>query len=532
MKASIFKRLALYLSALGTAVSLAACSASGGASLSAGALETGSLIQFGHYLGEPVLWQVIGTDDFGNPLLYSDRILTYKAFDNAFWLANTDKNYGNNYWASCDLRTWLNSQAEYVSYDKDGAPTDGTVLDGYNSYEGEPGFLYGFSEAERGAIFPSRNHQLVDEVNQNAEAVEAPTAPLHRYDSAIDSCMTNYESARYLYSTDKVFLLDLQEFHDLVYQAGFSLEKQPTQAAAGQAEHLRRGFDSYWLRTPRCSCAQEDADPKYNGSSAKPDGASVRTVFSDSLVLARDAYDGTVGVVPALYLKHTTLITGGSGTREDPYQTDGSQYGIELFTHDKALLSGQQWSSQVKGLGLEPEVSWSVVSGEDTVTAAADGTFTANSPGTALVRAQSTQDPDAADHIRITVYENLPEHTPAALSQSGAVWDAAQSGSSGPSLTVTAGSHEVITGISLSAGGSVFELQELTISPDGKSASFSLALLAGQTLQDAEPYTISVDVAQSGRFLGARPGRELVDPTDTLSFTLTVENLPEPASAV
>ncbi len=494
----------------------------------AGDMEQGSYISFGSYQGEPILWRVIGSNAFGDPMLYSEHIIDYMAFDNAFWMANTDKNYGNNYWAASDLRTWLNSQTEYVKYDKDGGPTSGTVKDGWNSYDREPGFLYGFTEEERTAIFSSRNRQLMDEVNQTGDAVENPEAPLHQYAGDIEGCVTNYQEAKYLYSTEKVFLLDIYEFYQLVYKGGFPVEKRPTSYAERTAEHERGGgFESYWLRSPRVSSGSPEDEPKYNGASAKPDGASVRMVYSPELVLAADAYDGTVGVVPALYLKHSTRLTGGQGTLEDPYVTDGSQYGIELFTHEKALTEGESWKAQVKGLNLGNKVRWEVTEGAEYVTVGEDGTIAAKTPGTAMVSAFSLQDQSAKDSVRVTVYEALPEHEPPTVEPMAGQLDAAGGNTVSQVFTVQAGENEKITDVTLAAAGTVFAITDLQIAEDGRSATFSLILLEGKTLQDKEAYAPAVTVVQEGRFAGGKPGKELKDPSDTVSFGLSVVNLGE-----
>lgn len=492
----------------------------------AGDMEPGSYITFGSYQGEPLLWRVIGSNDFGDPLLYSEYIIDYMAFDNAFWMANTDKNYGNNYWAASDLRTWLNSQTEYVKYDKDGGPTSGTVKDGYNSYDREPGFLYGFTAEERNSIFSSRNRQLMDEVNQTGDALENPEAPLHQYEGDMETCLTNYQEAKYLYSTEKVFLLDIYEFYQFVYKAGYPVEKHPSPYAEKTAEHERNGgFESYWLRSPRVSSGSPEDDPKYNGASAKPDGASVRTVYSPELVLAADAYDGTQGVVPALYLKHSTRLTGGRGTAEDPYVTDGSQYGIELFTHEKALTEGETWSTQAKGLNLGKKVRWEVTEGGEHVSVAEDGTITAKTPGTAIVTAISQQDQNAGDSVRITVYEALPEHTLPVVEPGAGELDAAGGNTVSQVFTVQAGENEKITDVTLAAAGTVFSLTNLQIAEDGRSATFTLTLLEGKTLQDKEAYAPAVAVVQEGRFTAGKPGKELKDPTDTVTFSMKVVNL-------
>lgn len=289
-------------------------------------LKVGQLIYFGSYQKEPILWRVISIDEKGNPLLYAEHILTYKAFDDQLWVANTTKNYGNNYWASSDLRAWLNGVGDEIAYDASGAPKKGTTKDGFNAYEKEAGFLTEFTKEEQNAILGTKHKQLVDEVNSTADSIVNKEAKLHRYESEMNQCLTNYEEARYLLTEEKVFLLDIKEFHDYVYQAGFSVLKEPTKKAQEANEAKSKlSFSPYWLRTPRASYAEDSADPKYGGLSAKPDGASVRVIYGNQYILAKDAYDGSVGVVPALYLDKECLITKGKGTTSSPYVTEGKK---------------------------------------------------------------------------------------------------------------------------------------------------------------------------------------------------------------
>lgn len=283
-------------------------------------LKIGQYVTFGTYNKEPILWRVIDLDKGGNPLLYAENILTYKAFDDQLWVANTAKNYGNNYWASSDLRAWLNGVGDEIAYDASGAPKSGTTKDGWNAYDEEQGFLTEFTKEEQDAIVLMKHKQLIDEVNSTASSVENKDAKLHRYESNIKDCLTNYEVARYLITEEKVFLLDIKEFYTLVYQAGFPVIKEPTKSAKEKNEAKSTlAFSPYWLRTPRASYAEETADPKYGGVSAKPDGASVRVVYGKDYILAKDAYDGSVGVIPALYLDKDYVLSQGNGTVTSPY---------------------------------------------------------------------------------------------------------------------------------------------------------------------------------------------------------------------
>lgn len=287
-------------------------------------IKIGEYITFGTYGKESILWRVIDVDKEGNPLLYAENILTYKAFDDQLWVANTAKNYGNNYWATSDLRAWLNGVGDEIAYDASGAPKSGTTKDGWNAYEGEQGFLTEFTKQELNAIVLTQHKQLIDEVNSTSSSVVNKDAKLHRYESSMKACLTNYEDARYLITEEKVFLLDINEFYTLIYQAGFPVVKEPTEYAKEQNEAKNKLiFSPYWLRTPRASYAEETADPKYGGLSAKPDGASVRVVYGKDYILAKDAYDGSVGVIPALYLNKECILSEGKGSITSPYRTMG-----------------------------------------------------------------------------------------------------------------------------------------------------------------------------------------------------------------
>ncbi|WFD09600.1 hypothetical protein [Tepidibacter hydrothermalis] len=68
-------------------------------------LKIGDYIQFGKYNDELILWRIINIDPDGNPLLFSDRIISLKAFD-------ADGNYhddeirvddGSNYWRDSNI---------------------------------------------------------------------------------------------------------------------------------------------------------------------------------------------------------------------------------------------------------------------------------------------------------------------------------------------------------------------------------------------------------------------------------------------
>lgn len=139
--------------------------------------KAGDTVIFGAYLGEPITWRVLKVREDGTLLLIAKEILCMKVFDAAeggtyneyagadYWsyenhmVEDTGLQVlirGNNDWSQSNLRTWLNSENEVVAY-PDQAPTMKAV--GKNHYSSEPGFLYGFSEAEREALIPVKHSE-------------------------------------------------------------------------------------------------------------------------------------------------------------------------------------------------------------------------------------------------------------------------------------------------------------------------------------------------------------------------------------
>lgn len=140
--------------------------------------EKGGTVVFGTYLGEPIEWRVLKSDENGTATLISEYILTNKAFDvpdsgsynmdegNDYWSiteTEADRNLelqeyvrGSSRWATSDIRTWLNSDEENVTYEGIG-PVASATSDKKNGYANEEGFLFGFTDQEKAAIVPTTN---------------------------------------------------------------------------------------------------------------------------------------------------------------------------------------------------------------------------------------------------------------------------------------------------------------------------------------------------------------------------------------
>ncbi len=214
-------------------------------------IAVGDTITFGSYNSAPINWRVLKlSDDRNLAVLISAEILTMKAYDapeggkynwlngKDYWTkdseADTDMELqilvrGNNIWSSSNIRTWLNSADEVVTY-ADQAPAATAMAERKNGYQNEAGFLHGFTEEELAAITDTQN--------------VTSTNPL--YDSET------------ITTTDRVYLLSLDElqwFDD----AGISKFALPTDTAVEQDESCWYLLDyhdfnieecSWWLREP------------------------------------------------------------------------------------------------------------------------------------------------------------------------------------------------------------------------------------------------------------------------------------------
>lgn len=121
-------------------------------------MKPGDYLYFGRYDQEPILWQIININDAGELFLWSDKILTFKAFGTI-----DDSNPEGVYkWEKSSLRQWLNSADKKVNYTGN-PPTDKYV--NKNPYADEPGFLHDFTKEELDMIRSKRTEaQLTDRV--------------------------------------------------------------------------------------------------------------------------------------------------------------------------------------------------------------------------------------------------------------------------------------------------------------------------------------------------------------------------------
>ncbi len=330
-------------------------------------LKVGDYLQMGNYNNAPIIWRCIGYTHEGDPIMFSDQIISIKPFDAATTNATKGShardyssqraNYGSNYWPDSNMRTWLQSAAPAESVDWNGNPPTADKLavytgdkgsggdwqgedknnaDGYNAYENEAGFLHDFTLKERAAIKKITHDSLLTGVNTtpvDEKSLKTEGTAAHTYNAAISTVMQNYDAAYKEQVEDTMFLLDVKEVHDLVWK-----NQEDTYAANGgknifekdyyigtltkqAAEHVTDNFDKQWGEQGNKTAT---AGKKWHYWLRSPNAGnaySVRNVSSGGEVSNSWASVGRDGVRPAFCLNLTSLENiGGKGTKSRPYR--------------------------------------------------------------------------------------------------------------------------------------------------------------------------------------------------------------------
>lgn len=261
-------------------------------------------VRFGSYNGQPLLWNIINIDGNGVLLVTSDN-MTAKAFDASgdpqifinkdgteVTNPNYNTSYGSNYWETSNIREWLNSTEDIVSYT--GLPPTADRVQS-DAYDDEAGFLTNFTSHEQ-AYINEVNHTVLipKEAIKPEYDVDFQGTEEHIFVQMIeDDTLQNYDEAYKRYLDDKVFLLSLKEYLELV-QPYESIKRYYTsdKAINYYAEYLRTpggayGFAYSYMRNAKI--AAMDYMPPQN----------------------------IAAIRPALYLKNN-IVFRGSGTPGDP----------------------------------------------------------------------------------------------------------------------------------------------------------------------------------------------------------------------
>ena len=262
-------------------------------------VELGNYISLGKYNGKDVIWRCVSIDEKG-ALMLADNIIDTLPYDAKTSDNNRSKshsrnnnrdNRGSNYWKDSNMRSWLNSTAVAgeVKWLCGNPPRAGYVNE--NAYDQKAGFLNDFSKAEIAAMKNVTQRSLVAHPEYNLGFHDGNGRSDLEFNENIENVASNFNSAYGENSTEKVFLLDVQQVNRVWKNFG--------NYYIGRKE----GFAwPYWLRTPLSSCNH-----------------LMRYVGSNGFV-GKDYPTNAIGVRPAFYLDSDYyVITSGNGSAINPY---------------------------------------------------------------------------------------------------------------------------------------------------------------------------------------------------------------------
>ncbi|MBR2476610.1 MAG: hypothetical protein IKB50_00565 [Clostridia bacterium] len=316
----------------------------------ASSVELGDYIQLGSYMGEPIVWRCVDVNENGS-LMVADRIITLKSFDAAGAKTNDPKGFraagGSDNWSDSAIRLWLNSSAATVSYPNSHNPTDDNVLEAINGYSAEAGFLSNgnFTEMERNIIVPVNISSVI---SRHDTSLAASGNELHKYVAEVGATATNIANAYVITTTDKVFLLGIEEIEAIksnedVLGKEYFLAK-PTSSAVTQSTYSYGNLSAdkyyhYWLRDAVSFADGSEVRTMYHTSNdirkANFNGYGVPTVNSNI------AYNGGVGVRPAIYINSENVsVVSGDGTESSPYTVNNSPK-VAISSDRKYALIGE-----------------------------------------------------------------------------------------------------------------------------------------------------------------------------------------------
>ena len=141
--------------------------------------------------------------------------------------------HGSTYWASSNIRDWLNSKESIVSYTSNAPTSENTNGSGYDK---EAGFLNEFTEEEYNAI------AVVDRIvwcnayfDTKANVSKYTNNPGH-FNEVMPITLSNnlsqvleYKNYSYSIERDKVYIPNAFEIYWYLERRGFELKKQPTE---------------------------------------------------------------------------------------------------------------------------------------------------------------------------------------------------------------------------------------------------------------------------------------------------------------
>ena len=264
-------------------------------------VNLGDYMILGKYNGKDIVWRCVSIDDTGT-LMLADSIIDMLPYDaktndnnhsKSHSRNNNRDNRGSNYWKDSNMRSWLNSTAVAgeVKWLCGNPPREGSVNG--NAYDQKAGFLNDFSKAEIAAMKNVTQRSIVSHPEYNLGFHDGEGRSDLEFNTNIENVANNFNSAYGENSTEKVFLLDVQQVNTVWKKFGNYYIARNEQGVAWP----------YWLRTPVTTCNHLMRYVESNGSVGKE--------------YPMTAY---MGVRPAFYLDSDYYVTtAGNGSATNPY---------------------------------------------------------------------------------------------------------------------------------------------------------------------------------------------------------------------
>lgn len=308
-------------------------------------LAVGSKVKFGKYQvntekAQPIIWTIVAKNHVSTPAypsnsvtLHAAEILDLRCFDaEEPSNSNSDRQkYGNNRYSVSNLDQWLNKNAATnawytAAHATDQSPNSSTVVSANTQYANRPSFLNGFTTDEINAILsttirvvkPSVDGGSYEDIQRKVFFPSATEVGLSNENNIAEGSAWGYytsNSARVGYVTQQCF-------------SNTPSSSKPSSKTAAWY---------WWLRTPYSSYAY-----------------IVRYVISDGSLYNGLAYNGYIGVRPALNLSSSLLVS-------DTTDSDGC-YTV-MFASALTPPATLTIPKLVKGRGAL--IKWSAVDGAD-----------------------------------------------------------------------------------------------------------------------------------------------------------------------
>jgi hypothetical protein len=256
-------------------------------------LPVGAKVKFGNHkvnteAAMPIIWTIVAKNHPGYPAnaitLHAEKIIDLRCFD-AREPNNTNddrKSRGNNRYSVSNIDQWLNKDSaagawyvEQHTYDQ--APRAGYVLNN-TPYDTRPGFLYHFSTEEKNAILSTPLRVVKPSVDGGGyEDITRKVFLPSRTEVGLGDERSNTPEGTSWGFYSNIAYLTAQAFNNTLSSS------KPS--AIGNAWY-------WWLRTPDSSGAN-----------------SARFVGTDGTLYYNNAYNGHIGVRPALNLPSSILVS-------------------------------------------------------------------------------------------------------------------------------------------------------------------------------------------------------------------------------